>query len=39
MKNMIISLFNGYSGTQPTETTLETIVEMIRNDASTAEHT
>lgn len=39
MKDLIISLFSGYASTQPTGATIENIVELIRNDATTAEHT
>ena len=39
MENNSISLFRGYADTRPVETTLENIVELIRHDALTAEHT
>ena len=39
MENYSISLFKGYADTCPTEVTLENIVELIRNDAATGEHT
>lgn len=39
MEHNPISLFKGYADTRPTEVTLKNIVELIRNDASTAERT
>ena len=39
MRNILLSLFKGYSDTCPTDTPLENIVEMIRCHAATAERT
>lgn len=39
MENISISLFNGYWDKTPTETSLPTLVEMIRSHMPTAEHT
>lgn len=39
MKNAMLSLFKGYSDTCPTETTLQEIVNLIKNDASVQDHT
>ena len=39
MKNILLSLFQGYTDKRPTPTRLDNIVEMIRNHAPTAAHT
>ena len=39
MKKIILNLFKGYRDMEPTETTLEHIVKLIRQDAETAVHT
>ena len=39
MKKTTLSLFRGYRGLKPTDIALEHIVELIRHDADTAEHT
>ena len=39
MRNILLSLFKGYSDTCPTDTPLGNIVEMIRHHAATAERT
>ena len=39
MKNILLSLFQGYTDKRPTPTQLDNIVEMIRNHAPTAAHT
>lgn len=39
MRNISISLFKGYSDTQPTEVTLQHVVNLIKNDALVREHT
>ena len=39
MKKTTLSLFRGYRGLKPTDIALEHIVELIRHNADTAEHT
>ena len=39
MRKIILNLFKGYRDMEPTETTLEHIVKLIRQDAETAVHT
>lgn len=39
MKEILISLFKGYSDTQPAETTIQQVINLIKNDALICEHT
>lgn len=39
MNHIVLSLFKGYSDTRPTETTLEQVVDLIRNNPTIADHT
>lgn len=39
MENYPISLFKGYSDTHPTDSTLQAVVGMLRDDRAVAEHT
>ena len=39
MNHIVLSFFKGYSDTQPTETTLEQVVDLIRHNSTIADHT